>query len=240
MENEYTEVNRRLYSKPELALGETNQFLDRLEQARTEGLDRISDTTHALGTDVPAFQGGLIGAGPSTVAQYQTPQVNQMVANLRATAQQQALNEQLNNLLAQKQQEYKDAYRNAYTTATTPVSPSGDVDVENYSTGVASGEIPGSLYMGPAGTTVAPTLEYDEKGIPSYKVYDTETGEVLYDPVAETRGSAQDLNNIKQIGSAALALLGSTPTMYGAAANVLNTMLMNGSLENYWRRNNGQ
>lgn len=113
-ENEYLKVNDRYYVNPQLSVDESEQFLEKLKTAQAEGNARIAQETHNLGTDVPSSMGGLSGSGGVWQQRYQTPQVNSMVADLKATAQAQALNETLSNLMAQKQQEYKNAYRAAY------------------------------------------------------------------------------------------------------------------------------
>ena len=113
-ENEYLKVNDRYYVNPQLSVDESEQFLEKLKTAQAEGNARIAQQTHNLGTDVPSSMGGLTGSGGVWQQRYQTPQVNSMVADLKATAQAQALNETLSNLMAQKQQEYKNAYRAAY------------------------------------------------------------------------------------------------------------------------------
>lgn len=116
-ENEYLTVNDRYYVNPQLSVDESEQFLEKLKTAQAEGNARIAQETHNLGTDVPSSMGGLTGSGGIWRQRYQNPQINSMVADLKATAQAQALNETMSNLLAQKQQEYKEAYRRAYKKA---------------------------------------------------------------------------------------------------------------------------
>lgn len=136
-ENEYLKVNDRYYVNPQLSVDESEQFLEKLKTAQAEGNARIAQETHNLGTDVPSSMGGLSGSGGVWQQRYQNPQVNSMVADLRATAQAQALNETMSNLLAQKQKQYKDAYRAAYkkkekNNNNNPTSGNnGDVTQEN-------------------------------------------------------------------------------------------------------------
>jgi hypothetical protein len=66
-----------------------------------------------LGTDVPSNLGGLGGGTSYFKSRYQTPQTNSMMADLRATAQANALNTLMSNELAKAKKRYNDAYRAA-------------------------------------------------------------------------------------------------------------------------------
>lgn len=112
-DNETFKVNDRVYVDPNVSLNEQTAFIDQLRQAQQDSNEQITSATKALGSDLPTSMGGLTGAGGTWRARYQTPQVESTIADLRAAAQAQALNEQLSNELAQKQQLYKQAYRAA-------------------------------------------------------------------------------------------------------------------------------
>lgn len=129
-ENEYLKVNDRYYVNPQLAVDESEQFLNKLKTAQAEGNAQIAQETHNLGTDVPSSMGGLSGTGVWQ-QRYQAKPVDAMVANLKATTQAKALTDTLTNLLGQKQQEYKQAYRDAYKKANTKTTGDGsDGEVE--------------------------------------------------------------------------------------------------------------
>lgn len=109
--NEYTEVEGRAYLNPQIALDESNTFIDNLRATQGQQTEKIASDTHMLGTDVPSNLGGLIGAGSYFTSRYQTPQTNSAVANLRATAQAAALNQALSNEQEMWKKRYNDAYR---------------------------------------------------------------------------------------------------------------------------------
>lgn len=111
--NEYTEVDGRAYLNPQVALDESNTFIDNLRTAQGQQNQEIFTDTQRLGTDVPTNLGGLTGAESYFTSRYQTPQTNAVVANLRATAQLAALNQALQNEQAIWKKRYQDAY-NAY------------------------------------------------------------------------------------------------------------------------------
>ena len=111
-ENEYTEVDGRAYLNPQVSLDESNTFIDNLRSAQGQQNQEIFTDTQRLGTDVPSNLGGLTGANSYFTSRYQTPQTNSAVANLRATAQAQALNEVLANEQAIWKKRYQDAYKN--------------------------------------------------------------------------------------------------------------------------------
>lgn len=110
--NEYTEVDGRVYLNPQVALDESNTFIDNLRATQGQQNQEIFSDTQMLGTDVPSNLGGLTGAGSYFTSRYQTPQTNSAVANLRATAQAAALNQVLSNEQEKWKKRYNDAYRN--------------------------------------------------------------------------------------------------------------------------------
>lgn len=111
-ENEYTEVDGRAYLNPQVALDESNTFIDNLRATQGQQNQEIISDTQTLGTNVPSNLGGLTGAESYFTSRYQTPQTNSAVANLRAAAQAQALNEVLANEQAIWKKRYQDAYKN--------------------------------------------------------------------------------------------------------------------------------
>lgn len=126
-----TVVDDRRYIKPQVALDESNAFIENLRNTQGQRTAEIAQDTYNLGTAVPSNLGGLGGSGSYFTSRYQTPQTNEVVANLRATAQAQALNDAMNNALAQAKQRYNNAYKAAQrrsgsvgsTNPTNPTNP---------------------------------------------------------------------------------------------------------------------
>lgn len=112
-DKEILEFEDRAYVRPTVPRDEQMEFIDNYRNVLQNNTQRINTQTHNLGTDVPSNLGGLTGAGPTFENRYVTPQANQVVADLRAKAQGEALNLALSNLKAQLNKRYKDAYRNA-------------------------------------------------------------------------------------------------------------------------------
>ena len=132
-----TEVEGRRYLDPEVSLREQESFINNLRQSQADANKEIATQTYNLGTAVPSNLGGLTspvtdgngGAGMSYfTSRYQVPQTNSAVANLRAAAQAQALNEVLANEQAVWKNRYQNAYRNyqkrqnARANASTPTT----------------------------------------------------------------------------------------------------------------------
>lgn len=131
-----TVVDDRRYIKPQVALDESNAFIENLRNTQGQRTAEIAQDTYNLGTAVPSNFGGLGGSGSYFTSRYQTPQTNEIVANLKATAQAQALNDAMNNALAQAKQRYNNAYKAAQrrsgstgltgpTNPTNPTNPTG-------------------------------------------------------------------------------------------------------------------
>lgn len=131
-----TVVDDRRYIKPQVALDESNAFIENLRNTQGQRTAEIAQDTYNLGTAVPSNLGGLGGSGSYFTSRYQTPQTNEIVANLKATAQAQALNDAMNNALAQAKQRYNNAYKAAQkrsssagpanpTNPTNPANPTG-------------------------------------------------------------------------------------------------------------------
>lgn len=126
------EENGRRYIDPNVSLNEQNAFIQNLRDTQAERNTQIAQQTHNLGTDVPSNLGGLTGSEAYFNARYQTPQTNSLVADLRATAQAQALNTALNNELEKAKKRYNDAYKASKSGGnggnSNPVN--GDVEFE--------------------------------------------------------------------------------------------------------------
>ena len=115
-DNEFTEVEGRYYVNPQVGLDESNAFIDNLRSTQQANNQQIQTDTYNLGTEVPSNLGGLTSpsgdAGLSYfTSRYQTPQTNAAVANLRAVAQANALNQALQNEQEIWKKRYNDAYR---------------------------------------------------------------------------------------------------------------------------------
>lgn len=106
-----TVIDDRRYMKPEVYVDESNAFIENLRNTQSQRNQQIAQDTYNLGTAVPSNLGGLGGSSAYFNARYQTPYTNAVVADLRATAQAQALNEAMNNTLAQAKEKYNKAYK---------------------------------------------------------------------------------------------------------------------------------
>lgn len=138
-ENEFTEVEGRVYVNPQTGVDTTNAFIENLRQTQQGNTQQIIQDTANLGTEVPSNLGGLTGGTGYWTSRYQVPQTNAAVQNLRTAAQAQALNDVLANEQAIWKKRYQDVYRDyqkrqnakANTSGTTPQgSVKGGVDEE--------------------------------------------------------------------------------------------------------------
>lgn len=107
-----TVVDDQRYINPQVALDESNAFIQNLRDVQKANNEEIARDTYNLGTAVPSNIGGLGGSGSYFNARYQTPQTNTLIADLRATAQAQALSDAMNNAVSQAKQRYNKAYKN--------------------------------------------------------------------------------------------------------------------------------
>lgn len=125
-ENEYITMEGRGYVNPQVALDESNQFIENLRSTQQANNQQIQTDTYNLGTAVPSQLGGLTGGESYFTSRYQTPQTNAAVANLRTVAQAAALNQALQNEQAKWKKRYDDAYKayqkRAYAASQTPQS----------------------------------------------------------------------------------------------------------------------
>lgn len=109
--NEFTQVEDRYYLNPQLAIDESNAFIQNLRDTQAAQNAQIARQTRMLGTDVPTNLGGLTGAESYWTSRIQTPQTNALVQNLRTAAQASALNQALANEQEMWKKRYNDAYR---------------------------------------------------------------------------------------------------------------------------------
>lgn len=118
--NEFSsEVDGRRYLKPELATQENDAFIQNLRSVQAQQNAEIQKQTENLGS-YPASQsnlGGLGGAEPTWIDKYQTAPTNNLVADLRATAQAQALTQVLQNEVDYLQNKYKRLYQSKVRSA---------------------------------------------------------------------------------------------------------------------------
>lgn len=132
------EDNGQRYINPQVALDESNAFIQNLRDTQQTRNAEIAKDTYNLGTAVPSNLGGLSGSGSYFNARYQTPQTNTLVADLKASAQAQALSDVLNNEVAKAKKRYSDAYK-AYQKrnsgggggGTTTTTTTGDTAFES-------------------------------------------------------------------------------------------------------------
>lgn len=190
--NEYKEVEGRYYADPNVALNESNQFIDNLRNVQNQQNQEIAQQTYNLGTDIESVKGGL---GTNTTndlsyftSRYQVPQTTSVVANLRTAAQAAALNQ----VLADEQEMWKNRYQNAYRnyqkrqynrvsggtggTGGTDDTGKPDIEVKTPEKATAKGTIRSSV----PGTTVTTNTVVDSNGNYGYDVVDNETGERVY------------------------------------------------------------
>lgn len=106
------EIEGRQYVSPTKSRDEQLAFIDTLRDVTAENTAQINQNTYNLGSPVTSNIGGLGGSEALWQAQYQTPQVDATIADLRTVAQQQALNQELSNLQDVYQNRYKQARRN--------------------------------------------------------------------------------------------------------------------------------
>lgn len=131
-DNEYTEFEGRKYLNPQIALDESNSFIDNLRNTQKLNNQQIQTQTYNLGSALPSHQGGLgtgLNANSYFTSRYQVPQTNAAISDLRATAQATALNQILQNEQEKWKKRYNDAYRaqqrSAYNKANSGSGLSG-------------------------------------------------------------------------------------------------------------------
>lgn len=110
-DNETFEFENRTYINPDVSRDEQTAFIDTLRDIQAQNNAQIATETHNLGTDVEPIRGGLSGSEEYWKSLYQTPQTDATVANMKAVAQQSALNDALSNYQSMLQNRYNQAYR---------------------------------------------------------------------------------------------------------------------------------
>lgn len=180
-ENEYSEIESRYYLNPQIALDESNNFIENLRSTQQQNTAQITRDTEQLGTAVSSSLGGLGGSTDYWTARYSTPQTAQLIQDLRTTAQAQALNEVLQNEQAIWKQRYQNAYRNYQRRAAsggggggpqTPSTTAGQGETEEKSTSKKVGSVEPSF--SPLDFSGNYTYDYYTKGF---------TGEVSKKPL---------------------------------------------------------
>lgn len=145
-ENETTTFEDQVYVNPETSLNEQNAFIDNLRATQEQRNQEVQQQTHDLGTDVPSNLGGLVGGEGYFTSRYQVPQTNSLVADLRATAQAQALSQVLQNQQDMWKKRYNDAYSAAQKRAAaransgSPYSSGEQGESDATSSGTAYGQ----------------------------------------------------------------------------------------------------
>lgn len=115
-EDETITFEDRSYVNPQVSLAEQDQFIERFKDIQSQNQAQINQQTQALGSQVPSNQGGLVGAEGLWNVQYQRPQVNAAIENLRQANQLQALNTVMSNeqnAMANRLNQAKRAYYRA-------------------------------------------------------------------------------------------------------------------------------
>lgn len=140
-ENETYDFESRTYINPQVSLNEQNAFVDNLRNVQKTNNDQINMQTYNLGTAVPSSVGGLTGANSYFSSRYQTPQMNSLAANLRATAQAKALNDVLANEQAKMQKRYNDAYHASQVRGSNQQQKQGGVEYNDNTNTVDDKEV---------------------------------------------------------------------------------------------------
>lgn len=122
-ESEALNIEDKLYVNPQVSLDEQTAFIDNLRNVQNQNSAEINRQTYDLGTAVPSNLGGLTGGEGYFAARYQTPQDASLAANLRATAQAQALNDILAGQVDVMKQRYNNAYRAYQRRRARPSNP---------------------------------------------------------------------------------------------------------------------
>lgn len=139
-EDTLTQVEDRTYVNPQKGLNERLQFIDTLRDVQAQNTAQINQNTYNLGSPVASNVGGLGGSEALWQAQYQTPQTNAQIADLKAVAQQTALNQAMQNLSDIYQNQYKQASRNYNKRAKSRSSSGGSTSTPYDPTQLPQGE----------------------------------------------------------------------------------------------------
>lgn len=189
-----TVVEDRRYINPQVGLDESNAFIENLRNTQQANTQEIAQDTYNLGTAVPSNLGGLGGAGSYFASRYQTPQTNEIVANLRSIAQAQALNEAMNNKLAQAKERYGQAYRNyqnrARRAALSPTTTNPTTNPSNLPVDTNDG-LDSDGFVDPAGTD--PTT-YDGKTLRSINAAEYAQNQLIFETLKPESGHTINRN----------------------------------------------
>ncbi len=215
MDKETFEFEDRVYVDPQISLNEQNDFIDKFRNLQTSNQAEINQQTQSLGSDVPSNQGGLIGAEGTWNVQYQRPQVNAAIENLRKANQLQALNtvmanEQsaMANRLAQAKRAYQQAQQERYKkdrdkanqlssqrsnqtkgTVTPEYLASGSV---NSSDQTIRSNAPGTATVLDPNRAIWDTINQT----PNANVYDLVTGQLLYQDTRVPTSTSQNNSSV--------------------------------------------
>lgn len=124
------EFEDRVYLDPTLSRDEQMSFVDVYKNIQNRNNQQIVRENYNLGTPITSNLGGL-GGGTGDVwkGQYQRPQTDLAIANLRTSAQLSALNQAMDNYKNMLQNRYNQARRRAYNSSGNgTVLPSTDPD----------------------------------------------------------------------------------------------------------------
>lgn len=221
------EVDSRQYVNPQTGLDERLSFIDTLRDVTAQNTAQINQNTYNLGSQVPSNVGGLTGSEGLWKAQYQTPQLNAQVANLRATAQQNALNQAMQNVSDIESNKLKQAWRGYYArkkaqedadraAAKTTGSGGQGTGLNQIKTPESVGAS-GSVRTNAPGTSSVWTGQYDADGKPIIGVYDTASAMAGSTAPLETYAEGQTSNENSV----------SNPTGTVAGSNALAWILAN-------------
>ena len=213
-DNEFTEFEGRNYLNPQIALDESNTFIDNLRATQQTNNQQIQTDTYNLGTEIPSNLGGLTGSESYFSSRYQTPQTNAATESLRAAAQATALNQALSNEEAMWKKRYQDAYRAYQKRAWDKSNTTGGSD------GSDDGDDP--EYESTSSEVESPSVE-GKSGY--YTVVDPATGQIIDVPMdGSSSGSVREVNRYRSPEQEGYVLIG-TP-WYGAGTpgqHVYNT-----------------
>lgn len=134
----------RLELIPETQRDATMDFIENFRATQGERNTQLGESAHALGSDLAAPYGGLHGPSEYMKSRYQSPQTESRLANLRATAQLDALNKLMQNDVARYQAQVSNAYHNALAKTKASQDDVKVEEIEEYDTapslGLAAGE----------------------------------------------------------------------------------------------------
>lgn len=215
MGEEVINFEDRTYVDPEVSLAEQERFMEKFRGIREQNQAQINRDTYNLGTQVPSNQGGLIGAEGLWNAQYQRPQVNAAIENLRQVGLQQAINtamqnqqNAMSNRINQAKRAYYRAQQEAYKRNSSGGGTGGNGGGGDAKKGginatplpegtVAPG---GTLQSSAPGTSVvrdpASSIWENVEGAPNAGVYDTATEDLIttYYPNGSSSQESVDTN----------------------------------------------